>query len=83
LIIKSNIVFSYSISQCLLGQGDRVHVADDVELPGQLLPPPDGGGLLQDLERDFDPLAHVTEQAPYDPQDPHFPSTEIDKKICN
>lgn len=48
----------------LLGHADNVHVADDVELPTQLLPPPAGAGLLHDLERDFVPLAQVTEHAP-------------------
>lgn len=47
----------------------------DVELPTQSLPPPVGAGLLQDLERVLNPLPHVTEHAPKDPQDPHCPST--------
>lgn len=48
----------------LLGQGDSVQMVEDVALPTQSLPPPYGDGLLQDLERVLEPLAHVTEHAP-------------------
>ena len=53
-------------------------VISDVE-PGQLLPPPDGAGLLQVLVLDFCPVPHVLEHVEYAPHALHIPLTE---KYC-
>ena len=50
-------------------------VSSDVE-PGQLLPPPDGAGLVQVLVLDFSPVPHVLVHVEYAPHAVHIPLTE-------
>ena len=50
-------------------------VSSDVE-PGQLLPPPDGAGLLHVLVLDFCPVPHVLVHVVYAPHALHIPFTE-------
>ena len=53
-----------------------LQLADSDAEPTQLLPPPDGAGLVHVLVLDFVPDPHVLEQAEYDPQALHCPFTE-------
>ena len=50
-------------------------VISDVE-PGQLLPAPDGAGLLQVLFLDFCPVPHVLVHVEYAPHAVHIPFTK-------
>ena len=50
------------------------------EDPAQLLPPPDGAGLVHVLVLDCCPVPHVLEHVEYAPHALHIPLTE---KYCN
>ena len=50
-------------------------VISEVE-PGQVLPPPDGAGLVHALVLDFCPVPHVLVHVEYTPHALHIPFTE-------
>ena len=49
-------------------------ISDDE--PGQLLPPPDGTGLVHVLVLDFSPVPHVLVHVEYAPHAVHIPFTK-------
>ena len=65
----------------LPGQLCVLQDCEEVEDPAQEFPPLAGAGLLQDLDRDWVPLAHDLVHPPYEPQAPQFPWTTGAKTI--
>ena len=77
LTFSENILLTVNYDIYIPGQLSILHVVFSKEAPAQLLPPPDGVGLVHVLVLDICPTPHVLEQDEYVPHSLHWPFTEI------
>ena len=66
----------HSLHSPLVEQGLALHTIDSNDVPKQLLPPFDGAGFEQALDRDFCPVPHVLVQEEYSAHVVHMPLTK-------
>ena len=81
--IRHNLISIYCYNHLPVHAEVLQSVISDDE-PGQLLPPPDGGGLVHVLVLDFSPVPHVLVHDEYAPHTLHIPLTKkiISATVC-